>query len=68
VPYKDRVIGLLMYFQKYKIKIIPKENNMYINDMSIATSLAQIEIENEYTILIIKILVRLSHDYFIEDN
>ena len=57
-----------MYFQKYKIKIIPKENNMYINDMSIATSLAQIEIENEYTILIIKILVRLSHDYFIEDN
>jgi len=47
--------NILTYFNEYDIEIISRCNNRYVDAMASATSLAPINIQDEETILTIKI-------------
>ena len=58
---------LLVHLNKYEIDNIPWDSNRDADTMASAISLAPINIEDVWTILIIKNIDKPSHEYAIED-
>lgn len=66
--YKEMVIDLLMYFDDYQNKNIPRDNNRYTNTMDNIASFSPINIEDEETIIEIKNWSIPSHAYVVIYN
>lgn len=54
--YKITILYLLIQFDKYIIEIIPRKDNRYIDAMESVASLMPIDIEDEETIIKLKML------------
>jgi len=61
------VENILIYFSKYEIDNIPRDNNRYVDSMDSTAFLSMINIEYEETILTIKNIDKPSHEHVVED-
>jgi len=54
IPYKEIILKILIYFEKYQLKNIPRNNNRLVDAMASAASLIPIEVEGREANFIIK--------------